>query len=148
MAGAPEPVIEPGNSIRSVALMGHDYNGLKPKMLVEAGDQVTLGQPLFVDKRDPEVLFTAPGSGTISAINRGARRALQSVVIELDETEKVNNKYTQFTGTEPDSLSAEDIRSALWTSGLWTAFRTRPFNKVPQSDSTPEALFVTAIDRQ
>ncbi len=148
MMGAPEPVIEPGNPVRTVALLGHDYNGLKPKMLVEAGDQVTLGQPLFVDKHDPAVHFTAPGSGTVSAINRGARRALQSVVIELDELADSPPPYAQLAKANPDSLAADDIRAALFTSGLWTAFRTRPFNKVPQSDSTPQAIFVTAIDTQ
>ena len=36
----------------------------------------------------------------------------------------------------------------LVESGLWTALRTRPFNKVPSIDAEPTALFVTAIDTQ
>ena len=32
IAGAPEPTVEPGHPVRSVALLGSDYLGLKPKM--------------------------------------------------------------------------------------------------------------------
>jgi len=148
IAGAPEPIIEAGNSVRSVAVLGSDYVGLKPRMLVQVGDQVRLGQPLFADKRDPEVMFTAPGSGIVTAVNRGARRALQSVVIDLDDSASESPSYSELAGSDPDSLSPDKIHSALFTSGLWTAFRTRPYNKVPQSDSEPRSIFVTAIDTQ
>ena len=36
-----------------VAILGEDYQGLKPTMLVAEGDKVTLGQPLFEDKKNP-----------------------------------------------------------------------------------------------
>jgi len=149
IAGAPEASISSASTVESVALLGADYAGLKPRMLVEAGQHVQLGDPLFIDKRDPAVQFTAPGRGTISAINRGARRALQSVVIELDEAEESPATLPTYPGlanTDPDSVSAEDVRLTLFTSGLWTAFRTRPFNKIPQSDSSPHSIFVTAMD--
>jgi Na+-transporting NADH:ubiquinone oxidoreductase subunit A len=148
ITGAPEPVIEQGTAVRSVAVLGGDYIGLKPKMLVEVGDRVDLGQPLFIDKRDPDVMYTAPGTGSIRAINRGARRALQSVVIELDEAAEKTPVSPEPAGGKPDALSPEQVRARLFTSGLWTAFRTRPFSKVPQSDSTPRSIFVTAIDTQ
>lgn len=148
IAGAPEPTVELGHSVRSVALLGSDYLGLKPKMLVQEGDQVSLGQALFIEKRDPDVMFTAPGSGRVVAINRGARRVLQSVVIELDEFETDTSEYTRLAGSDPETIEQSAIRSALFTSGLWTAFRTRPYSKVPQSDSSPHSIFVTAIDTQ
>ena len=146
MQGAPAPVIEPGSRVTSVALSGSDYNGLKPKMLVAVGDHVQLGQPLFIDKRDPEVQFTAPGSGTISSINRGARRALRSVVISLEEPASGGEQYAELAATETGRLTTQQVRAALYSSGLWTAFRTRPFNKVPQSGSTPHSIFITAVD--
>ena len=148
IGGAPEPIVQAGRPVRSVALLGSDYLGLKPKMLVQEGDTVTLGQALFVDKRDPDVFFTAPGGGKVVAINRGARRVLQSVVIELDELEGGITEFAQLAGSNPETLDQSDIRSALFTSGLWTAFRTRPYSKVPQSDSSPRSIFVTAIDSQ
>ncbi|MGI9294534.1 MAG: Na(+)-translocating NADH-quinone reductase subunit A [Pseudomonadales bacterium] len=148
ISGTPEPTVGPGQHVRSVALLGGDYLGLKPKMLVQEGDQVSLGQALFIDKRDPDVMFTAPGSGRVVAINRGARRVLQSVVIELDESETDTSEYMQLAGSDPETIDKNSIRSALLTSGLWTAFRTRPYSKVPQSNSNPNSIFVTAIDTQ
>ena len=127
ISGAPDPAVEAGSSVRSVAILGSDYTGLKPRMLVQAGESVHLGQPLFTDKRDPEVMFTAPGSGRVTAINRGARRALQSVVIELDESDGNNDRYAGLA--DPAIIKTQEIRFALFTSGLWTAFRTRPYTK-------------------
>jgi Na+-transporting NADH:ubiquinone oxidoreductase subunit A len=148
IAGAPEPVIDAGRAVGSVAVLGADYVGLKPRILVQTGDAVRLGQPLFVDKRDPEVMYTAPGSGTVIAVNRGARRALQSVVIELGEAAADVSEYTDLANSDPSAIAADTIRSALFKSGLWTSFRTRPYSKVPQSDSSPRSIFVTAIDTQ
>jgi Na+-transporting NADH:ubiquinone oxidoreductase subunit A len=156
IAGKPDSIIEAGRPVHSVAVLGDDYVGLKPRMLVQVGDPVSLGQPLFTDKRDPKVLFTSPGSGTVAAINRGARRVLQSVVIELDNSGGDNSggdnsgdeesRYADLPDFDPATIAPEEIRSALLTSGLWTAFRSRPYNKVPQSDSDPHSIFVTAID--
>ena len=107
LAGTPEPVPEAGNEIRSVAVLGGDYIGLRPRMRVQAGDRVSLGQPLFADKHDPAVLFTAPGSGVVTAVNRGARRALQSVVISLDESAAEESTHADLVGTDPDVVSID-----------------------------------------
>ena len=148
VAGVPEAVLEAGRPVGSVALLGRDYPGLKPRMLVQEGDSVAAGQALFVDKRDPEVLYTAPGAGRVATINRGARRALQSVVIELAEPDDGDHRLRDVAAGDPAELSVDAVRSALFESGLWTAFRTRPFSKVPRSDSSPRSIFVTAIDTQ
>jgi Na+-transporting NADH:ubiquinone oxidoreductase subunit A len=57
-------------------------------MAIEEGDEVKLGQLLFEDRKTDGVRFTSPGAGKVVAINRGERRALQSVVIELAEDEE------------------------------------------------------------
>ena len=38
------------------------------------------------------------------------------------------------------------VRALLLESGLWTAFRTRPYSRVPPADAVPAAIFVTAMD--
>ena len=85
--GAPQQVIEDAPAARAVALVGFDYVGMKPTMAVQEGDRVKLGQLLFTDKKTEGVRYTAPASGVVSAINRGARRVLQSVVIDVDGDE-------------------------------------------------------------
>ena len=136
LAGAPEQSISAGNPVRTVAVLGPDYVGLKPGMEVREGERVRLGQALFRDKKNPGVVFTAPGAGVVRAINRGQRRVLQSVVIDLDGDEE----------QEFSAVSNDRVREGLLESGLWTAFRTRPYSRVPAVDSTPAAIFVTAID--
>ncbi|NVK99788.1 MAG: NADH:ubiquinone reductase (Na(+)-transporting) subunit A, partial [Ruegeria pomeroyi] len=80
--GAPVQTIHPGPAIGSVAVLGADYLGLKPRMLVQEGDEVRRGTPLLCHKDAPEAMMVAPVTGRVAAINRGARRVLQSVVIE------------------------------------------------------------------
>lgn len=145
ISGEPRPIIEPGNRPSQVALLGEEYIGLKPTMLVEVGDKVKKGQPLFEDKKTKGVLFTAPASGEIVAINRGERRVLQSVVIRcngLDADEQIRFDIH----TDLQALSAEVVQAQLVNSGLWTALRTRPFSRVPALDSKPAGIFVTAMD--
>ncbi len=144
ITGSPKQVIENGVAVRHVAVMGPDYIGMRPTMTVAEGDQVALGQMLFEDKKTPGVRYTAPASGKVVAINRGAKRALQSVVIEV--AGDAEERFEQFSDVAPDQLSREQVRDKLVASGLWTALRTRPYSKVPALDSTPHSLFVTAID--
>ncbi len=145
IAGAPEQTIQDGPKVRTVALLGQDYIGMKPTMMVKEGDRVKLGQVIFTDKKTEGVQYTAPGTGTVRAINRGERRVLQSVVIELDDQEE-SVEFASYPAAELGKLSREQIEENLLKSGLWTAFRTRPFSRVPQVGTTPSSIFVTAID--
>ena len=145
ISGEPRQIIEPGNRPSQVALLGEEYVGLKPTMLVEVGDKVKKGQPLFEDKKTKGVLFTAPASGEIVAIHRGERRVLQSVVIRcngLDADEQIRFDIH----TDLQALSADVVKAQLVKSGLWTALRTRPFSRVPALDTKPAGIFVTAMD--
>lgn len=144
LAGAPEQKISAGADVKSVAVLGPDTNDLKPRMLVREGDRVKLGQPLYSDKQNPGVQFTSPGAGVITAINRGERRVLQSVVVQLEGDEA--ETFDTFESERLYSLEGSAVRHNLQASGLWTAFRTRPFSKVPAVDAAPRAIFVTAID--
>ncbi|AFJ02852.1 Na(+)-translocating NADH-quinone reductase subunit A [Methylophaga frappieri] len=146
IAGSPEQSISDANPVTSVAVLGNEYVGMRPTMLVEEGEQVKLGQPLFEDKKIPGVLFTAPGAGVVKAINRGAKRALQSVIIELDNNAE---DAIQFDAHPAEKLAVLDravVEQQLLQSGLWVAFRTRPYSKSPAPGSTPKAIFVTAMD--
>ncbi len=144
IAGAPTQRIEAGRPIRSVAVIGFDYPGMKPTMEVQVGDRVKLGQVLFSDKKNPGVNFTAPGAGVVSAIHRGEKRVLQSVVIDLEGSDELT--FAQYGAADLETLSDAQVRENLQQSGLWVALRTRPYSKVPAIDATPSSIFVTAID--
>jgi Na+-transporting NADH:ubiquinone oxidoreductase subunit A len=144
IAGKPEPVIHPGPKVETVAMMGDDYIGLRPTMHVEQGQRVKLGEPVFSNKKNPGVVFSAPGAGIVESINRGAKRVLQSVVIRLDGDAEVT--FTRHERARLSQLAGPTVQSQLIAAGLWPAFRTRPFSKVPKADSRPASIFVTAVD--
>ncbi len=145
IAGPPEQVIHGAKAVSKVALAGPDYVGLRPALAVQAGDKVKLGQVLFTDMKNPAAQFTAPGSGTVEAIHRGARRTFLSITINLDHKDE-SLSFGKYTEEKLASIPREDVVKELIASGLWTTFRTRPFGKIPARDSNPAAIFVTAID--
>ena len=140
IAGVPEQSIDAGKAVSKVALVGFDYHGMKPTMEVNEGDRVRTGDLLFVDKKKEGVRFTSPGTGTVAAVNRGAKRVFQSVVIELDGSDEAVD-----FGVD-ETVSGEALAEKLNEAGLWTAFRTRPFSRTPALGTQPQAIFVQAID--
>ncbi len=144
IVGAPTQRIEAGRPVRSVAVIGFDYPTMKPTMAVQVGDRVKLGQILFSDKKSEGVHYTAPGAGVVSAVHRGEKRVLQSVVIDLEGDDEIT--FASYSSDQLEGLSSEQVRENLQQSGLWTALRTRPFSKVPAVDAVPNSIFVTAID--
>jgi len=144
ITGGPKQIIEDGNQVNSVAILGIDYVGMKPTMMVSEGDTVKLGQVLFTDKKNPGCVFTSPGAGVVKAINRGAKRVLQSVVIDLQGSAEV--LFSQYSESELNDLTAEQVKENLLASGLWATIRVRPYGKTPAIDSKPSSIFVTAID--
>ena len=153
ITGEPAPSFGAAKDVTHVALVAADYVGMKPTMFVAQGDTVLRGQPLFEDKKSPGTVYTSPGAGTIAAIHRGEKRALQSVVIKLSESEGAGEPsdsecvtFENYSGKGIPGLSRDDIRALLIESGLWTSFRTRPFSKVPAVDSEPDGIFITAMD--
>ena len=144
IAGAPAQEIDTGPEVSRVALVGDDYVGMKPKMAVQVGDAVKMGQVLFEDKKTPGVQFTSPGCGKVVAVNRGAKRKFESMVIELQGEEE--ETFQSFSAGELGNLERDKVQEVLIQSGMWTVLRTRPYSKVPEPGSTPHSIFVTAMD--
>lgn len=141
-----EPVQEVGDErqVRTAAVLAADYIGLKPRLVVQEGDTVGVGAPVFFHKDTPDVMVTSPVSGRVKAVNRGARRVLISVEIEVDEAAAEAVDFSK-TG---DATTTEGLIERLCASGLWTSFRTRPYSKVPDPASRPSSIFVTAMDTE
>ncbi len=144
ITGAPEQKIHDGPAITKVAVLGEEYIGMRPTMHVQVGDKVQKGQMLFEDKKNPGVKFTAPASGSVIEVNRGAKRVLQSVVIQVEGDDAV--EFDKYAESELSSIAADKVQHNLVESGLWTALRTRPYSKTPALDSKPHSIFVSAMD--
>ncbi|MDZ7315306.1 MAG: Na(+)-translocating NADH-quinone reductase subunit A [candidate division KSB1 bacterium] len=144
ISGAPEQVVYDAPAVKQAAVVGADYIGMKPTMQAAVGDRVKLGQVLFTDKKMPAVKYTSPASGRVAAVNRGDKRALVSVVIDIDGDDAV--VFDAYDASRLDSLDRGTIRQQLLDSGLWTALRARPFGKVADPQTVPHSIFVTAMD--
>ena len=144
IAGAAETGPADRPAIATVGLLGDDYIGLKPRLAVQEGDVVAAGAPVLAHKDNPDALITAPVSGRIKAVNRGARRKLISVEIEVDPGA---TPAMDFSGIG-DAATAEGVAERICAAGLWTSFRTRPYSKVPEVGTSPAAIFVNAMDTE
>lgn len=131
-------------SVSKVGVTGVDYVGLKPTMRVQEGDVVKKGQILFSHKNNELFHVTAPAAGNIVAINRGARRLLESIEIKPSGHDEIIFDCIADSQLTPENKAK--IQETLSQSGLWTSFRTRPFSKVPTKEQEPGAIFVTAMD--
>ena len=142
--GEPSQYVD-AKEVGRVAIVADDYIGMRPTLLVSEGDRVELGQPVFSDKKTEGVTFTAPAGGKVHSINRGEKRRFLSLIIEKEGSQDSQD----FGSTDPGAiagLSREDVTNKLTESGLWTAFRTRPFSRVPSPATSPQAIFVNAMD--
>lgn len=144
ITGTPVQSIDDAPSVSSVAVLGNDYIDMKPGMLIDEGQRVKKGEALFIDKKIPGVVFTAPAAGVIRQIKRGAKRVLQAVIIDVDGDEAVS--FDKYDAAQLGSLGKDAITKNLLASGLWQALRTRPYSKTPTPESSPNSIFVTAID--
>ncbi|MFT5197468.1 MAG: Na+-transporting NADH:ubiquinone oxidoreductase subunit A [Planctomycetota bacterium] len=130
-----------------VALLPQESWGIKVAMLVQEGDSVKAGTPLFADRRDEKVTFGSPAAGTVAEIRRGMRRAVLAVVIDVDGDGCIEVPTLDADGADgADGASPETIREALLASGLWPCLRQRPYDRVAQSGDTPRGLIVQAYD--
>ncbi|MCK7552209.1 Na(+)-translocating NADH-quinone reductase subunit A [Marinobacter goseongensis] len=144
ISGAPEQTITDGKAVRHVALIGFDYNGMKPTMAVKEGDRVKRGTLLFTDKKTEGVRYTSPAAGVVKEINRGERRVFQSVVVEIDGDDA--ETFARYSDAGLAGLERQQVVDNLVESGLWTTLRTRPYSKVPTIDSAPHSIFVSVMD--
>lgn len=129
--------------VSEVALLGGDFQDVRPSLQVAEGDQVKIGQTLFTDRHDETICFVSPVTGTVEKIERGARRSLSRLVVKSDPKNDLQGSF-RIGAPKADSAS---IRDALLASGLWPAFIARPFGNIPNPASAPACIFVNAVRR-
>ena len=141
--GSPTTTVFTKNTTHS-AIVGEDYKGLKPKMLVSEGDSVSIGQPLFVDKRVEGANYCSPVSGVVTLVQRGSKRVLQNVIVKNESSSFYS--FESYKGGDLSKYTAEELISLLLESGSWTSLRRRPFSTIANPDESPSSIFVTAMD--
>lgn len=119
-----------------------DFKGLIPKLTVKQDDAVKAGTTLFFDKYKPEICYTSPVSGTVEVINRGERRKILEVIIKKDNQQE----YLDFKKEDPLSLSREEIKNKILSSGLWPSFIQRPYGIVANPNDVPKCIVISAFD--
>ncbi|MBR1873204.1 MAG: Na(+)-translocating NADH-quinone reductase subunit A [Bacteroidales bacterium] len=125
-----------------VAIQPDDFKGLVPRLLVREGDKVLAGSPVLADKQRPDILVTSPVSGTVQQVVRGDKRKLLAVLVKADDQQE----SVDFGTAKVSSLSEEDVRKKLLSSGLWIALVQRPFGVIADPAAKPKAIFVSAFD--
>ncbi|MCB0574915.1 MAG: NADH:ubiquinone reductase (Na(+)-transporting) subunit A, partial [Saprospiraceae bacterium] len=126
-----------------VAIKPPDFRAVIPKMMVEPGDEVLAGQPLFFDKNRPNIRYASPVSGEVADIVRGEKRRIMEVRILAD---KGGMRYVEFPKEDPEALHREQIIDRLLESGCWNYIRQRPYSTVADPESLPKAIFVSCFD--
>ena len=121
----------------------YSFNGISPipKVVVEVGQSVQAGDPLFFDKVRPGIHYVAPVSGEVIEINRGAKRSIASVVILADK----QNQHKVFNVPSIDADRGKII-AFMCESGLWVHLNERPFDQVPSVETIPTNIFVSTFD--
>jgi len=141
--GKPAPEIEEYANPQLFAVYPNEFEGLKPRLKVAAGDRIKRGDILFENKKNEKMLFRSPCSGTVKAINLGARRAPIEILIEAG-TQEVSVSFDSYTKESINTLSREQVVAHLLNAGMWPLIKQRPFNKIANPESTPKAIFINA----
>lgn len=143
LAGPAEEHIADNIHVSTFAVQPKNFLGVQPipKMEVEVGDTVQAGDPLFFDKKNPDVKFVAPVSGEVIAINRAEKRSIAEVVILADK-EIAFRALPEF---DLDNGSREDLVQYLMANGAWPLIRQRPYNVIADQNETPRDIFISTF---
>jgi Na+-transporting NADH:ubiquinone oxidoreductase subunit A len=145
IAGIPEGKIQTAPSSSVVALNPFEFKYVKPKLLINEGDHVQLGSPLFFDKRNPEIKWGSPGAGVVKSIKYGERRSIRRIEIEVDKDEE-SIPIPDIPDSNSPDFNVKTIKRILFATNFWPHFRQRPFNKIANPEDTPANIFVSGIN--
>jgi Na+-transporting NADH:ubiquinone oxidoreductase subunit A len=127
---------------KTVAIKPADFHGLVPKIILKPGDSVKVGDVVFYDKYNESVKFVSPVSGTLKEIVRGEKRRILDVVLENDG----KNESKKSNIGDLNSMSSEEVRELMLSSGLWPFLKQRPLDIIADPKIQPKAIFISAFD--
>ncbi len=118
---------------------------VKPRLMVKAGEPVSIGSVLFVDKTRPDIPFLSPGGGTVEEIVYGPRRSLHTMVIRLADHE-TSVHLGSLTPVSLQQMDRQDLIAYLKTGGVWPFIRQLPYYDIADPDITPASIIVSLSD--
>lgn len=119
------------------AICPDDFPGQTWKAVVKPGENVSTGDPLLIDKLSGNIALVSPVGGVVEEVNRGERRHIRFISVRKNSTD---------VQTVSAPANAVETRTLIQSSGLWAMMRQRPYDIVPDHDSVPRDIFVTAFD--
>ncbi len=125
-----------------VAVLPSSIPYIKPKLSVREGAEVKVGTSLFYDKERPDIQFLSPGAGVVSKIYYGPKRIIEKVVVDLDGTD-AKVPFPQFTPSDIEQATRDDIVKTLLSGGLWGMFSEFPFQRIPSPQAVPPVVYVS-----
>ena len=137
--GEANKILSESERSNTYALKPTDFFCLIPKLLVNVGDKVKKGTPLFFSKNNPRIHFVSPVAGEILAISRGEKRKILEVVISSNN----NNGSVRFKTTNFKNFSVEEIKDILLRSGSWPFILQRPYGIIAQPEDNPKAIYIS-----
>ncbi len=143
--GKPNTTVEEYGSQQIFAVYPSEFEGLKPRLQVKAGDSVKRGDILFNHKKNEKLVFRSPCCGIIKAINLGARRFPAEILIDRAPEEQ-SVTFETYTRDAVGQLSREQVVDHLLNAGIWPLIKQRPFNKIADPETAPKAVFVNAAN--
>ena len=137
--GEANKILSESERSNTYALKPTDFFCLKPKLLVNEGDKVKKGTPIFFSKDNPRIHFVSPVAGEVLAISRGEKRKILEVVI----SSKNNNDSVKFKTTNFKDFSIDEIKDTLLRSGSWPFILQRPYGIIAQPEDKPKAIYIS-----
>lgn len=146
LAGKAEKQLGEADMSSTFAVKPTDFiHVTRPKLSVAVGDHVKAGDPVFYDNLSPDIMFTAPVSGEIVDIIRGAKRRLEEIKISADK-EISYKDFKKHTVSDISGVSREDAQKLMCEGGVWPNVIQRPYAVVANPADTPKAIYISGFD--
>ena len=146
LAGKAQKNIVEGVQPETFAIKPPNFMGLeRPKLLVNEGDSVKAGTPLFFDKKKEEIMFTSPVSGEVAEVIRGEKRKILEIRILADKQMEYES-FNSYSVSDLNNLDRKTIVDQLLKSGVWANLVQRPYGILADYNETPKSIFISAFD--
>ncbi|WP_432411648.1 Na(+)-translocating NADH-quinone reductase subunit A [Rasiella sp. SM2506] len=139
LKGEAEKTLSRAPRSRTFAIRPADFHLTTPKMVVKEGAKIQAGEIIFYSKDSDSIKFASPVSGTLTAIERGAKRVITRVLIEAEP----QDTFVDHGSVNVGSMESEALKSHLLATGCWPFIKQRPYDVIANPTVAPKAIFIS-----